>query len=93
MDKILTIEELFKQYSNLYHFEEGDAEYLVDKEDFKEAVLQFAKTHVQLALESAYNNAYIIEVKKVQEYDYADSSNYGVSKESILNCYPLENIE
>jgi len=35
------IDELFKQYSNYTSLSEGNYDYLMDKEDFKEAVLEF----------------------------------------------------
>jgi hypothetical protein len=31
-------QNLFKKYSSLYQFEEGDSEYLIDEEDFTEAI-------------------------------------------------------
>jgi hypothetical protein len=34
------INEAFKKYSNLYSFEEGNPQYLLDKEDFENAVLE-----------------------------------------------------
>jgi hypothetical protein len=46
----MTIDELFKKYSNLYQFEEGNPEHLIDKDDFKQAMIEFAKHHVKQAL-------------------------------------------
>lgn len=80
--KIPTAEELFKDYSNLLQFEEGPPEYLVDKEDFISALHEFAKAHVEAALERAAENA---------EITYF--GNYIVDKHSILTAYPLENIK
>jgi len=37
-----TPEEFFKHYSSLYQFEEGSPEFLIDKEDFKKAMTEFA---------------------------------------------------
>lgn len=31
-------QNLFKKYSSLYQFEEGDSKYLIDEEDFTEAI-------------------------------------------------------
>lgn len=45
--KIPTAEEYFNLYSNLCQFEEGSPEYLIDKEDFKTAMTEFAKLHVK----------------------------------------------
>jgi hypothetical protein len=55
-EEIPTAEELFKKYSSYYQFEEGDPEYLIDKEDFQTSVIEFAKFHVQKALERVHNN-------------------------------------
>jgi len=48
---IPTSDEYFKSYSSLYHFEEGDTEYLIDKEDFQLVMIEFARHHVKAALE------------------------------------------
>jgi len=42
-----TAKDLFDRYSILYQFEEGSPEYLIDKEDFNTALIEFAKLHVQ----------------------------------------------
>lgn len=69
-NKIPTAEELFHKYSETYHFEEGDPEHLVDEGDFKKAIIEFAKLHVEAALEavkyhdetnSHISNAYPLE--------------------------------
>lgn len=39
----MTVEELWNEYSNLYSFEEGSPEYLIDKEDFIKAVREFTE--------------------------------------------------
>ncbi len=41
--ELFTVDELFKKYSDLRQFEEGDPEYLIDKEDFKSAIHEFGK--------------------------------------------------
>lgn len=48
--KIPTADELFKKWSELYHFEEGPPEYLIDKEDFKNALTEFTRLHVETAM-------------------------------------------
>jgi hypothetical protein len=50
--KIPTTDEFFQQYSNLLQFEEGDPEYLIDKEDFKTSMIKFATLHVKEAIKS-----------------------------------------
>ena len=83
MNKIPTIEELFKKYKILYHFEEGSPEYLIDKEDFKEAVTEYTELHVKAALEAAANQA---EAKENPQ-DFGTGEIW-VDKDSILNAYP-----
>lgn len=39
----MTVEELWNEYSNLYSFEEGPPEYLIDKEDFIKAVKEYTE--------------------------------------------------
>ena len=84
-ERIPTTEQLFESYSSSYQFEEGDSEYLIDKEDFKEAMIKFAKLHVEAALKVASENASV----------YADEGGYSefVDESSILNAYPLDNIK
>lgn len=100
MNGIPTVDELFKKYSNLCQFEEGGSEYLVDKEDFKTALIEFTKLHVEAALEEASKNAYVeyIDLKTNEIFDYTDvitddDVGANVNKSSILNAYPVENIK
>ena len=79
---ILTAEEFFKKYSNLYQFEEGSPEYLIDKEDFNQVMIEFAKLHVNEALKSAS-----YEFERVK-YDENDGDANQVSTSVILNAYP-----
>lgn len=63
-------------------------------------MIEFAKLHVETALEEAYNNSEM----RVRENDtneipsFTDNYDDGyvtitVSKKSIINAYPLENIK
>lgn len=85
MTKIPTAEEQFKMYSNLYQFEEGPSEYLVDKEDFVTAVIEFAKLHRKAILEVALK-----EVDFNWDGDELVFNTHGliIDKNSILNAYP-----
>ena len=38
----IEVNRLFDNYSNLYFFEEGSPEHLIDREDFKSAMKEFA---------------------------------------------------
>lgn len=59
-----TAKEFFKDYADLIQHEEGDAEYLVDEESFTEAMIEFAKMHVEATLKAASEKC------KVQGYTY-----------------------
>ena len=85
MSKIPTVEEFFKKYSDNTFLSEGYYEYLVEKDSFKEALIEFAKLHVQAALKEASKKAQV----------YADEGGYSefVDEDSILNAYPLTNIK
>lgn len=76
---IPTTEELFRKYSNLYQFEEGDTEYLIDKEDFQNIVVWFTELHVEAAIKKAA--------------DIQDRSQGHDCYKAILDCYPLTNIK
>lgn len=65
----------------------------------KEAMIEFAKMHVQEALEKAYLDSEMrVSENDTNEYpSFTDNYDDGyvtitVSKDSILNAYPLENI-
>ena len=58
------------------------------KEDVENAMIEFAKLHVEAALKKASKKAKIIDVG----IDYAIME-FVVDKSSILNSYPLENIK
>ena len=60
----------------------------------KYLMIEFAKMHVEAALEAAYNNVEIVRGKKtLDKYDYADSSHYTADKNSIIRAYPESNIK
>jgi hypothetical protein len=80
MSKIPTAEDLFEKYSNLCQFEEGLNEYMMDKEDFKEAYMEGVKLHVEAALKEANAKAKNCHIDEI------------INNE-ILNAYPLENIK
>lgn len=62
-------------------------------------LIEFAKMHVQAALEKASKMATVEEPKKITKlmsWNNVSKEDYiffDVDKESIKNCYPLENIK
>ncbi len=89
-EKIPTTEELFKKYSSLCQFEEGDSEFLIDKEDFKEVMIEFVKLHVVAALKSASEKVKLTDFA----YEFLQEGAYdAIDKDSILTAYPLDNIK
>ena len=84
MSKIPTAEEYFKEYSNNTSLSEGHYDYLIDKEDFKIAMIKFAKLHVEAALKAASEAVFM---DKYKEFNPMCDEN------SILNSYPLDKIK
>ncbi len=89
-NKIPTAEEFYKQTTGC----------VMNHRDIKIAMIEFAKLHVEAALKEAYNNSEM----RVSENDtneipsFTDNYDDGyvtitVSKDSILNAYPLKNIK
>lgn len=108
MSKIPSAEDFFKKYRNLYQFEEGSPEYLIDGEDFQTAMIEYAKIHVEAALKEASNKALIqygydeegnsLAKNPVydDDYKYDNFDSYPtmeIQKQSILNAYPMYNIK
>ena len=89
MNKIATAEELFKKYRILYHFEEGSPEYLIDKEDFKTAIIEYAKLHVKAALSSA-NNKSLIKIEDAYSSDFSlvPSTMVRYNSQGVSSVYP-----
>ena len=77
MEKIPTANELFEQY----HGFEADS----SSRDIISLMIEFAKLHVEAALKAALNS--------VEYADGNDSAVGDIDEESILNSYPLSNIE
>jgi len=72
-NKIPTAEEFM--YENLESMDQRDVEHIM---------IEFAKLHVQAALEAASEHA---EIDMLEFYDFE------LNKQSIFNAYPLENIK
>lgn len=92
-NNLITTEELFKKYRDLYNFEEGEPEYLIDIDNFKNALIEFAKLHVKAALEQASENAKLVDRQEYIGFDIGWTYIKEIDKNSILNCYPEENIK
>jgi len=89
MSKIPTTEEYFKEYSDNVSLAEGYYDYLVEKDSFKEAMIKFAKLHVEEALKEA-NNANLAELGHCYE---CGGAKYIDEQSVILIAYSLENIK
>ena len=69
-------EFLNKEY---YHIILDSKNTCIDVDDIKQAMIEFAKLHVEMALESA--------LKNTREWH----GNHGMLKQSILNAYTIDN--
>ncbi len=81
---IPTAKEYFKIYSDLYQFEEGKPEYLIDEENFEKVLKEYTKLHVKAAL-----------LEAGEKYIYSEtneSDNPAYLKDIILSSYPEKNI-
>jgi hypothetical protein len=83
MKDLPTAEEFIEQYlrGDRVH---DDINKVVDEEEAIEAMIEFAKLHVEKALKNASED--------VELETYGNFGN-SVNKDSILNSYPLENIK
>lgn len=77
MNKIPNTEDFFKKYSDNIHLAECCYDYLVEKDSFKKAMIEFAKLHVTKALTSAHINMQL----PIEDLEFT------------LNSYPLTNIK
>ena len=83
----MTAEELFKKHSNLTSLSEGHYDYMIDKDDFKKGLIEFAKYHVEQALTEASKTTIWKEEPTTQ------GCKISFVKSKILNAYPLENVK
>ena len=51
----INIQKIFKEYSQLYQFEEGSPEYLIDKKDFSQAIKEIVEAVLLEAAENGYS--------------------------------------
>ena len=87
MEKIPTAEEFAErnQY-DIQSYDEGG--YLgIDTKVFAEKLIEFAKLHVEAALEQALYNA------EINDFDEHEQYSPCIDGPSILNAYPLDNIK
>ena len=79
---------------SLYVTDDGEPNSVHDSvESVKEAMIEFAKYHVEQALKAADNNATIDIIDREEISEGSFRPIYGVDSKSILNAYPLENIK
>lgn len=87
MSKIPTAKKFLKQ------FELGNTG-KIDIEDAEEAIIEFAKLHVEVALKEASEKVEMI-ANENQDFRLQNCNcvDYLIDKNSILNVYPLENVK
>lgn len=81
MNKIITAQEFLKEYPTS-GYDEGD----YHKNEVESFMVEFAKLHVEAALEAASDNAQIITKSR------GFAALEVIDKASIQESYPLENI-
>ena len=90
MSKIPTAEEFFEKYSDNTSLSEGHYDYLVEKDSFKEAMIEFAKLHVEAAKKEYLQQGF----GRYMEHPFDKyPTRVPTDEDSILNAYPLENVK
>lgn len=83
--KIPTAEEFFKKHCELYSFEEGDPEYLIDRETFIRVLKESNLLHVRAALKAALES-----IPRLGSS--TDIATYEEVEKEVLNSYPKKRI-
>jgi hypothetical protein len=102
MSNIPTAEEFLQDSFTISHFYNDKYNRMsCFSDDVQEAMIEFAKLHVEAALKAASQNAEIDDFyvfgtsedeTRINEYDL-NGLKGKISKNSILNAYPLTNIK
>jgi hypothetical protein len=95
LDNMITAEEL------LDNIEIWNGVFFVHSKNAREAMIEFAKLHVEAALKEASENVNLkessseeINTNNISPFITADDNTiWIINKDSILNAYPLENIK
>lgn len=82
----MTAEELFNKYKTYTALSGGYYEYLIDDEGFKEALIEFAKYHVEQSLKEALDSIPCLGSS-------TDIASYEEVESAVLSSYPLEKIK
>jgi len=92
MKDLPTAEEVIEQYlrGDRVH---DDINKVVDEEEAIEAMIEFAKLHVEAALKEASENATVTPIDHEEISEGSFRPIWGVDDDSILNSYPLKNIK
>lgn len=83
-----TSEEILELHYNMDRDEDGHPVYY--DWSAKDAMIAFARLHVEAALKAASESKSLVTVYTNDGLDYKSKQ---LSKESVLNAYPLENIK
>jgi len=92
MKDLPTAEEVIEQYlrGDRVH---DDINKVVDEEEAIEAMIEFAKLHVEAALKEASENATVTPIDHEEISEGSFRPIWGVDDDSILNSYSLNNIK
>jgi len=89
MSNIPTAEEFLQDSFTISHFYNDKYNRMsCFSDDVQEAMIEFAKLHVEAALKAAVKDAYIEDFGSMQE-----GTTCIIDEDSILNAYPLNNIK
>lgn len=100
LDNMITAEEFLNE--KYYHIELdlNKTDSYINLRDIHNAMIEFAKLHVEAALKEASEKAFVeyIDLTNDEIFDYTDvitddDVGVNVNKKSILNAYPLDLIK
>lgn len=88
MSMLPTAEDFLQDHLQISHFFNEKYEKMTCfSDDVQQAMIEFAKLHVEAALKEASENV------EIEDYDEHGQYSPSINKYSILNSYPLSNIK
>ncbi len=101
MKQIPTAEEFLNNHPQISHYYDDKTDKMVCfSEQVEQAMIEFAKLHIEAALKEVNEKAYVefVDLVSGEIFDYPDvlveeGVEININKNSILNSYPLENVK
>lgn len=88
----MTTEQLFDDFKSYISLAEGHYEYMIDEEDFKKSLIEFAKHHVEQALLKVANSD-MDAICSWSGNPYTSEGSDSIDFDKVMKIYPLENLK